>query len=92
MQLGRSWTLLAATLLGLALLFPVPVLLLAAVVYEPVAAALGALAWGCSSLVFRPAVRHFGLGRAWSWTLPLAGTLYGAMTLDSALRGRGDWD
>ncbi|HEY6030631.1 MAG TPA: glycosyltransferase [Gaiellaceae bacterium] len=90
-QLGRSWTLLAATLTCLALLFPVPVLLLAAVVYEPLAAALGALAWGCSSLVFRPAVRHFGLGRAWSWTLPLAGTLYGAMTLDSALRRRGDW-
>lgn len=90
-QLRRSWLLLAATLACLALLFPLPVLLLGAVVYEPTAAALGALAWLCSSLVFRPAVRHFGLGRAWSWTLPLAGTLYGLMTLDSALRGRGDW-
>lgn len=90
-QLRRSWLLLAATLLGLALLFPLPVLLLAAAGYEPPAAALGALAWLCSSVVFRPAVRHFGLGRAWSWTLPLAGTLYGLATLDSALRGRSDW-
>ena len=55
------------------------------------AAALGALAWLTSSVVYRPAVRHFGLGSAWSWTLPLAGTLYGLMTMDSAVRGRTDW-
>lgn len=90
-QLHRSWLLLAATLLGLALLFPLPPLLLLTAVYEPRAAALGALAWLCSSLAFRPTLRHFGLGQGWSWTLPLAGTLYGAMTLDSAARGRGDW-
>jgi hopene-associated glycosyltransferase HpnB len=90
-QLGRSWLLLAGTLVGLALLFPLPPLLLLAAVYEPRAAALGALAWLCSSIALRPALRIFGLGAGWSWTLPLAGTLYGAMTLDSALRGRGDW-
>ena len=90
-QLRRSWLLLALTLAGLALLFPLPVLLLAAAVYEPRAAALGALAWLTSSLVFRRTVRFFGLGSGWSWTLPLAGTLYGLMTLDSAVRGRGDW-
>jgi hopene-associated glycosyltransferase HpnB len=90
-QLRRSWPLLAATLLGLFLLFPLPVLLLAAALYEPKAAALGALARLASSVAFRPAVRHFGLGTAWSWTLPLGGSLYGLMTLDSALRGRSDW-
>lgn len=90
-QLGRSWLLLAGTLAGLALLFPLPPLLLLAAAYEPRAAALGALAWLCQSLALRPALRLFGLGAAWSWTLPLAGTLYGGMTLDSALRGRGDW-
>ncbi len=87
-QLRRSWLLLAGTLVALAVCFPLPVLLLAAAAYEPPAAALGALAWLCSSIVARPAVRHFGLGGAWSWTLPLAGTLYGAITLDSAVRGR----
>jgi len=90
-QLRRSWLLLAGTLAALALLFPLPVLLLAAVVYEPKATALGGLAWLCSSVAARPAVRHFGLGSGWSWVLPIAGTLYGAMTLDSALRGGGDW-
>jgi hypothetical protein len=90
-QLRRSWLLLGLTLVGLALLFPLPVLLLAAAGYEPRAAALGALAWLTSSMVFRRTVRFFGLGSAWSWTLPLAGTLYGLMTLDSAVRGRGDW-
>jgi hopene-associated glycosyltransferase HpnB len=89
-QLRRSWPLVGGTLAALALLFPLPILLLACAVYEPVAAALGAIAWGASSIAARPAVRHFGLGSGWSWTLPLAGTLYGAMTLDSALRGRGD--
>jgi hopene-associated glycosyltransferase HpnB len=91
-QLRRSRLLVAGTLLALAILFPLPVLLLAAVVYEPLAAALGALAWLCASIAARPAVRHFALGSGWSWTLPLAGTLYGLMTLDSALRGRGDWE
>jgi hypothetical protein len=42
--------------------------------------------------VHRPAVKFFGLPGVRAWTLPLAGALYGLMTLDSALRGgRGDW-
>jgi hypothetical protein len=47
-----------------------------------------ALAWGAMTAAYLPTVRYFGLARAWSLTLPLAGCLYGAMTLDSALRGR----
>ena len=36
--------------------------------------------------VYRPAIRFFGLSAEWMWTLPLAGTLYGTMTFDSAIR------
>ena len=35
---------------------------------------------------FRPTVSFYELRTAWAWTLPLSGMLYGAMTLDSALR------
>ncbi|MBE7462894.1 MAG: glycosyltransferase [Planctomycetes bacterium] len=34
--------------------------------------------------VYRPAVRFFGLPGSYSWSLPVAGVLYGLMTLDSA--------
>jgi hopene-associated glycosyltransferase HpnB len=34
--------------------------------------------------IYRPAVRFFGLNFFWNLTLPLAGILYGLMTLDSA--------
>lgn len=61
--------------------------------YETLLASDGVLlaAAGFGSLtvmagVYRPAVRFFGLSAGWSWTLPLVGILYGAMTLDSALQ------
>ncbi len=94
-QLRRSWPLLGATLVGLALLFVVPVacvvaglaalLLGSAGGRAPLAA--GAVAWALAAVVALPAVRAFGLRPAWALTLPLGGTLYGGMTLDSALRG-----
>lgn len=40
---------------------------------------------------FLPTVRYFRLNPLWALTLPLAGVLYAAMTLDSALRSRADW-
>jgi hypothetical protein len=46
----------------------------------------GMSAWALTALVYRPAIRFFGLPRARVWTLPLAGLLYGAMTIDSAWR------
>jgi hypothetical protein len=56
------------------------------------AAAPALLAWAVMARVHRPAVKFFGLPGVRAWTLPLAGALYGLMTLDSALRGgRGDW-
>jgi hopene-associated glycosyltransferase HpnB len=101
-QLRYSWLLLALTLAGLLLLFPLPPALaglalglgLGDVVSAGTAVALGLVGltgWALMTLAFLPAVRFFGLRRAWALTLPVAGTLYGGMTLDSArrhLRGR----
>jgi hopene-associated glycosyltransferase HpnB len=94
-QLRRSWLLLGATLVGLALLFLVPLACvaggLAALLlgdaggWAPLAA--GVVAWALAAVVALPAVRAFGLRPAWALTLPLGGALYGGMTLDSALRG-----
>jgi hopene-associated glycosyltransferase HpnB len=97
-QLRRSWALLVGTLAGLLLLFALPpaeVVLGALAVARgdalaPAVAVLaeGAVAWGAMAVVSGPVARYFGLRRTWRWTLPAAGVLYGAMTLDSALRGR----
>jgi hypothetical protein len=38
------------------------------------------------TLLYVRTVRFFGLPLAWAVTLPLAGLLYGAMTVDSALQ------
>jgi hopene-associated glycosyltransferase HpnB len=96
-QLRRSWPLTLAVLAALAVLFAIPPLALAAgIALLPVApaagaavAAGGAAAWALTALVYGPSTRYFGLRRAWRWTLPAAGVLYGGMTLDSALRGSG---
>jgi len=37
--------------------------------------------------VATPVTREFGLSGVWRLALPVSGLLYGAMTLDSALRG-----
>ena len=97
-ELRHSWVLLAATLALLVLLFPLPPLLAATGVGLVSTAGADAasllllvaavLAWAAMTAAYLPTVRYFGLARAWSLTLPLAGCLYGAMTLDSALRGR----
>jgi hopene-associated glycosyltransferase HpnB len=96
-ELRCSWALLAGALAALALLFPLPVLCILGAI--PLAAAgsagwsaaigaLGLAAWILMAIAFRPATGLFGLHALWTLTLPLAGTLYGAMTLDSALRHR----
>ena len=110
-QLRRSWLLLALTLALLTLLFPLPPLVVLLAVAAGFARAAGALsiaptwvvgaasaglaAWALQTAVYLRTVRHFALPDAWAWTLPLAGTLYGGMTLDSGLRdlfgGRGRW-
>jgi hopene-associated glycosyltransferase HpnB len=93
-QLGHSAALLVLTVLGMLGLYLVPPL---AVIGWPLhgeadSAALGLGAWLCMARAYWPTLRLYRLGAHWSLTLPLAGALYTAMTLDSALqyrRGRG---
>lgn len=99
-ELKHSWLRLAGALAGLGLLFGVPVLACCAGLagialsrssVELLAPGLWAALKGLLSLaamwyVYRPAVDFFQLPRRYACTLPLAGVLYGLMTLDSALR------
>jgi hopene-associated glycosyltransferase HpnB len=94
-QLRRSWALLAAVTAVLALMFLGPPAAAAAGVAGlgagadgwPLPLAAGLAGWAVMAAVALPAVRAFGLRPAWALTLPLSGTLYGMMTVDSALRG-----
>lgn len=94
-ELNHSTLRLLGTLVGLGLLFVLPpvwcVAGLAMALGGAGATALllsleGGAALTLSAIVYWPAVRFFELPRRWVWTLPLAGSLYGAMTVDSALR------
>jgi len=98
-ELRRSRLRVAGALLSMTLLFVVPPLLAAAGAALAVldrrgldAAAPGLLSWALMAALYRPAPRFFGLSGIRAWGLPLAGALYGLMTLDSAWRGGGkDW-
>jgi len=97
-QLRHSWLLLTATVLALLVMFAVPpALVLLWPIWHPawLAAALGALAWTLAACVYLPTLHFYRLLPLWAVTLPLAGLLYGAMTVGSALRhargGRGVW-
>jgi len=92
-QLRHSWLLLGLTVLLLALLFAGPpvITVVAAVAGDRLALGLAAAAWALMTALYVPTVRYFRISPAWALTLPLAGLLYGAMTVDSALRSRGGW-
>lgn len=83
-QLRYSGLLLAGTVLGMALLYLAPPLLL--LMGEPRAMLLGGIAWLLMSSAYLPTVRYHGLSPFWALTLPLAALLYLAMTVDSARR------
>jgi hopene-associated glycosyltransferase HpnB len=101
-ELRYSWVRLAGAVLGLLLMFLLPPLwLMGGIVWSVMEASGGIAAASSASAVFvwagfgawmlmvrvyQPAVRFFGLAENWVWTLPIAGLLYGAMTVDSALR------
>jgi hopene-associated glycosyltransferase HpnB len=87
-QLERSYLLVGATVATLLLAFGAPLALLA---FPPWGTAFGAAAWLLQAALVLPTVRYFRLNPLWSLTLPLAGLLYGAMTLDSALRPDRGW-
>ena len=92
-QLRHSWLLLFATLIGLAVIFVAPPLLL--LTRDPVAVLLGLAAWILMSISYLPMLRFYGRSPAWAPLLPLIALLYMGATLDSALRystGRGgEW-
>jgi hopene-associated glycosyltransferase HpnB len=95
-ELRYSWVRLAGTILGLSLMFLLPPLWsIGGLVWSVIAVASSASllfvltglgAWVLMARVYQPAVRFFGLSGGWVWALPVAGILYGAMTMDSALR------
>ena len=89
-----SWR-VAGAVAGVGLLFALPPLFvlggiaLAATGHLEAAALLGVpavAAWALQAALYMPAIRYFARPLRWGWTLPLAGTLYGAMTVDSALQ------
>jgi len=107
-ELDYSWLKLAGTIAGLLVLFALPlasVLVSAGLGGAKAAGSTETQAWslvamglaGLTALVlmrvaYGPAVALFELRRRSAWTLSLAGTLYGLVTLDSAwqhLRRRG---
>jgi len=100
-ELRYSWVRLAGAVVGLVLMFLLPPLWLigglvwsvmdasGGIAASSVSAVLVLAGLGASMLmarVYQPAVRFFGLSEHWVWTLPVASLLYGAMTVDSALR------
>jgi hopene-associated glycosyltransferase HpnB len=88
-QLRYSTVLLIGTVVGLGLVFVVPV---AALAWGSVAAALGATAWLIMTLTFVPTLRAYRQPIALAVTLPVTAALYALMTIDSARRhwlGRG---
>lgn len=89
-QLGHSPAILAGTVAGLALLYLVPPLAVAAFPWhgDAVAGAFGAAAWALSAVTFVPTLALYGRSPAWALALPVAGALYAAMTVDSARRHR----
>ncbi|MGE0821376.1 MAG: glycosyltransferase [Candidatus Binatia bacterium] len=101
-ELRYSWLRLVGSVLGLALMFVVPPVLTASGVglwgasvvgmasspsiWGLVLASVGIGSWGLMAVVYAPAVRFYELPFVRVWMFPLAGMLYGAMTIDSALR------
>lgn len=89
-QLHHSYSLLAATLLGLAVTYLAPPLLLFS--HDELSVALGAIAWGLMSLCYLPMVRFYGLSPFWSLCLPAVAAFYSWAATHSAIqyrRGRG---
>ncbi|HXU99375.1 MAG TPA: glycosyltransferase [Caulobacteraceae bacterium] len=92
-QLGYSPLMLVGTLAGMAIVFAVPALL-TLLAHGP-ARWLGLASWLIMGFAVQPILRLYRLWGLWGAALPLAGTLYGAFTLWSAVltwQGRGgEW-
>ncbi len=89
-QLHHSALLLIGTILGMAIIYVAPPLLLFA--RNPFAAILGLAAWILMSIAYSPSLRFYGRSIVWAPLLPLVALFYMSATLDSALSywtGRG---
>ncbi|MGH8257511.1 MAG: glycosyltransferase, partial [Steroidobacteraceae bacterium] len=75
-----------ATLLGLAVTYLAPPLLL--LTGEPVAIGCGAAAWALMSVCYLPMLRFYRLSPAWSVCLPAIAVFYAGATVHSALQYR----
>ena len=89
-QLGHSFPLLIATVLGMALIYMVPPLAIVAgaTLAQWSSFALGVIGTALMAACYLPTANMYGLQRYWSLTLPAAALLYIAMTVDSAIRHR----
>jgi hopene-associated glycosyltransferase HpnB len=89
-QLHHSVLLLAGTVIGMAVIYLAPPLLLFS--RNPVAAICGLAAWALMTIAYVPALRFYGRSVAWSPLLPLVALFYITATVDSAFAywtGRG---
>ena len=82
-QLQYSTVLLIGCIAALILAFWIPVL----GVFDPHTRWTAGLALATMIITYIPVLRFYGRSPAWSLALPLAGTLYLAMTITSAIRG-----
>ena len=92
-QLRHSLALLIGAIVGMVLLYLLPLLLLCT--RDAQLVALGAAAYILMIVTYLPMVRFYGLGAGWALTLPLSAIFYIGATLDSAIKfwsGRGgEW-
>jgi hopene-associated glycosyltransferase HpnB len=89
-QLRHSYVALAATLIGLIVVYLVPPLLL--LTRDPILMGLGAAAWLLMSACYLPMVRFYRIASAYALTLPAVALFYAAATVHSAIQyaaGRG---
>ena len=89
-QLRHSYLTLAATLVGLAVTYLAPPLLVLA--REPVLMGLGAAAWLLMAACYLPMVRFYQVSPLYALTLPAVALFYSAATVHSAVQyaaGRG---
>ncbi len=89
-QLGHSAAMLLGAIVGMALLYLLPLVLL--FTRDRLLAALGLSAYLVMTLSYLSMVRFYGLAAGWALTLPLSAIFYIGATVDSALKfwaGRG---
>lgn len=89
-QLGHSAAKLFGAIVGMALLYLLPLVML--FTRDRLLAAIGLSAYLVMTLSYLPMVRFYGLAAPWALTLPLSAIFYMGATLDSALKfwsGRG---